>query len=357
MSAASPKHRAIADLLEQRIAAGEWAPGAALPGEKRLARELGANHLTVRRALSLLARRGLVRTVPSRGTYVEPVAEVSVSVGPERGLVGIVFADVELYFLGIVGELESLMAPRGLSPVVRLTRGNPTQEQEILRDFAALGVAGVLAAPIAGSEPAYRRLSVPTVFFDSRLESLPVPFVITDDLQGSRAAVAHLASLGHERIAHIGGGRDATSDVRQQGYEQALAEAGLPARPGFVLRRTYSREWGHRAAEVLFAGPVAPTAVFCGSDVIAAGVLRCLAEAGKRCPEDVSVIGYSDSELSKDLRLTTVQQPMERLAATAWNVLAALLEGRHTLHENWLDTSLVVRRSTAPPRGGGTESA
>jgi LacI family transcriptional regulator, repressor for deo operon, udp, cdd, tsx, nupC, and nupG len=347
MEESLPKYRWIADLLEQRIVAGELAAGAVLPGEKRLARELGANHLTVRRALALLVDRGLVHTVPSRGTYVgrSPVTKPATP----HGLVGVMFSDVELYFLRIVGELEALMVPRGLSPVVRLTRGSPTREREILADFQRLGVAGILAAPMARGEEAYRDVSVPLVFFDSRLAGLPVPSVVTDDFQGSRAAVAHLVSLGHERIAHIGGGREATSDERQRGYELAMNEAGLAMPEGFRLRRQYSREWGHLAAERVLAESPAPTALFCGSDVIAAGARRYLQESGRHCPEDVSVIGYSDSELSRDLQLTTVRQPMQRLAATAWRVLAALLEGRHTPQENRLETSLVVRRSTAPP--------
>jgi LacI family transcriptional regulator len=244
--------------------------------------------------------------------------------------------------------METLMAARGLSPVIGLTRGSPVREADILRNYERLGVVGILAAPTAGSAQVYRNLAIPTVFFDSALEGLPIPSVVTDDFQGSRAAVAHLVSLGHRRIAHIGGGREATSDQRVRGYMKAMADAGIRVPAEYHVRREFSREWGHLAAERLFRLPSPPTAICCGNDVIAAGVLRCLDELGMRCPQDVSVIGYSDSELSRDLQLSTVRQPMQRLAATAWRTLAALLEGRHTPRENRLETSLVVRRSTGP---------
>jgi DNA-binding LacI/PurR family transcriptional regulator len=129
-----------------------------------------------------------------------------------------------------------------------------------------------------------------------------------------------------------------------------MGEAGIKIPDGYHVRREYSREWGHLATERLFQVAAPPTALFCGNDVVAAGALRYLNESGLRCPEDVSVIGYSDSELSRDLQLTTVRQPMQRLAATVWRTLAALLEGRHTPREIRLETALVVRRSTAPPR-------
>lgn len=344
-----PKYQEIADLLEQRLIAGEFPVGESLPGEKRLARELGANHLTVRRALRVLAERDVVHTVPSRGTYPGPSPGQPVD-AQSSGLIGVVFSDVDPYFLRIVSELEALMAPRGLSPVVRLTRGSPAREREIMRDFRRLGVRGVLAAPVGSSEDAYQDPGMPVVFFDSRLERVPFPYVVTDDFQGTRWAVEHLVSLGHRRIAHIGGGGEATSSERLRGFDQALAEAMITVPASFRMCQEYSREWGHMAAGRLFASLPTPTALVCGSDVIAAGALRYLVESGRRCPEDVSVIGFSDSELSRDLWLTTVRQPMQRLAATAWRLLAALLEGRHTPLDNRLETSLVVRRSTAPPR-------
>lgn len=350
MAVSTPKYRELADLLERRVEAGEFPVGTALPGEKRLARDLAANHLTVRRALRLLAKRGVVHTVPSRGTYPGPAPNQPPAEMHPSTLVGVLFSDVDPYFLRIVSELEALMAPRGLSPVIRFTRGSPVREVEIMRDFQRLGVQGVLAAPVGASEQAYRDPGMPVVFFDSRLEKVPFPYVVTDDFQGTRWAVEHLVSLGHRRIAHIGGGGEATSSERLRGFDHALAEALISVPPSYRLCQEYSREWGHLAAGRLFASSPTPTALVCGSDVIAAGVLRYLMESGRRCPEDVSVIGYSDSELSRDLQLTTVRQPMQRLAATAWRLLAALLEGRHTPQENRLDTSLVVRRSTASPR-------
>lgn len=344
-----PKYRRIAALLEQRLAGGEFPAGEALPGEKRLAEELGANHLTVRRALRLLVERGLAHTVPSRGTYPGPGPGSARDSGGARNLVGMLFSDADPYFLRILSELEALMSARGLSPVVRLSRGSPAREVEIMREFQRLGVRGVLAAPLSGSVQAYRQPHLPVVFFDSRLEELPIPYVVTDDFQGTRWAVEHLLGLGHRHIAHIGSGGEATSRDRLRGFEAALAAAGVQVPAEFRQGREYSREWGHLAAERLFAQPVAPTALVCGSDVIAAGALRYLVENGRRCPEDVSLIGYSDSELSRDLQLTTVRQPLERLAATAWRLLAALFEGHHTPRENRLETSLVVRRTTAPP--------
>lgn len=140
-------------------------------------------------------------------------------------------------------------------------------------------------------------LTVPVVHVMSEGGADRVSF-LPDEEQGARAAVAHLAGLGRRRIAHVTGPeRFRVARERAEGWQAALAEAGLrPHGPGAMYGR-WSEAWGHEAVAALWAGPEAPDAVFCGSDQIARGVTDGLRERGVRVPGDVAVVGFDNWEI------------------------------------------------------------
>ena len=111
--------------------------------------------------------------------------------------------------------------------------------------------------------------------------------------------------------------------------------------------REYSRQWGYYAARELFADEPFPTAIFCGNDTIASGVLRHLRNRGIACPAQVSVLGFSNSELSIDLELSSVDQPRADIAKAVWSNLQSRMKSEEPPLETKLMTSLVVRKSTA----------
>jgi LacI family transcriptional regulator len=140
-------------------------------------------------------------------------------------------------------------------------------------------------------------LTVPVVHVMSEGGADRVSF-LPDEEQGARAAVAHLAGLGRRRIAHVTGPeRFRVARERAEGWQAALAEAGLrPHGPGAMYGR-WSEAWGHEAVAALWAGPEAPDAVFCGNDQIARGVTDALRERGVRVPGDVAVVGFDNWEI------------------------------------------------------------
>ncbi|OGV64546.1 MAG: hypothetical protein A3K19_01275 [Lentisphaerae bacterium RIFOXYB12_FULL_65_16] len=339
----TPKYLDLAAGILRLIAAQGLKDGDVLPPEKRLASQFQVNHLTVRKALKNLEQRGLVHAVPSRGNYVgrRPRSR------RRTNLVGVLFPDAESFFYDIITELESRMAHFGLAPVVCLSHGSPEREHRALEFFDAVGVCGLAAAPNASCAEAYRDLEIPAVFFDSRIAGVPIPYVITDDVEGTRHGVEHLLSLGHRAIAHIGAQGDETSQQRLAGFVAALKGAGCSVPAGFVRLKEYSRQWGYYAAEQLFGSSQRPTAVFCGNDTIASGVLRYLRARGIACPADVSVLGFSNSQLSADLELSSIDQPREVIAKAVWKNLQACMRGDPPELETKIMTSLVIRRSTS----------
>jgi LacI family transcriptional regulator len=170
---------------------------------------------------------------------------------------------------------------------------------------------------------------------------------------GARSATQHLLSLGHRRIAAILGVPEWTASVeRLNGYRAALASAGVLAEPEFVVDSDFSLEGGEAAADALLGLPHRPTAIFAFNDNMAIGTLRAARKRGLRVPEDLSVVGFDDSEESAIVTpaLTTVRQPLAEMGRMAASLLLRLLENQPLEALNIeLATRLVVRDSTAPP--------
>lgn len=172
----------------------------------------------------------------------------------------------------------------------------------------------------------------------------------TDQAAGTRQAVDHLLGLGHRTVHHVSGPTDSVqAAAREEAWEQALREAGRPVPP--VLHGDWTPRSGYAAGLVLAADP-SVTAVYCGNDEMAQGVLRALHEAGRRVPADVSVVGFDDL-MAEWLwpPLTTVAQDF---ATIGRELVAALLEQlaapqAAATRRILVPTRLVVRASSGPP--------
>jgi DNA-binding LacI/PurR family transcriptional regulator len=174
---------------------------------------------------------------------------------------------------------------------------------------------------------------------------------VADD-QGVGRAVDHLVGLGHRAIVHVDGDGWSMAVDRRAGFLDGLRRHGLPT-GGAVLPGGYVEESGAAAARVLLDRPELPTAVVAANDRSAIGLLDVFLRAGVRVPEDVSVIGYDDSELASlaHIDLTTVSQRATEQAAEAVACAVSRLDGdRQDGIEVVLPPELVVRGTTAGPR-------
>lgn len=201
------------------------------------------------------------------------------------------------------------------------------------------------------------RARLPFVLIDPAAE-LPHPSVATvgaTNWAGGVSAVRHLLSMGHLRIAVIGGPvAMLCSRARISGYCSALASAGLEVDPALIRHGNFHHIGGYQAARELFELPEAPTAIFAGSDEQAFGVAEAARVTGRRIPEDLSVVGFDDLPMSRWFSppLTTIRQPLAEMGRIAVAMLSAMIDGREPNgRQVELATELIVRRSTAPPRG------
>lgn len=202
---------------------------------------------------------------------------------------------------------------------------------------------------------------VPLVAIDP-VNSLPstVPSIGSTNWAGGYAATAHLAELGHRRIGHLSGaGGSVPARERLAGYRSALESADLPHDPELVAGGGFSYEAGFAAAQQLLELEDPPTALFAASDEAALGAFEAARQASLRVPQDLSVVGFDDTLIAgwASPKLTTVHQPLHAMGEMAVEQAVTLLAGgsRRT-HPLQLQTSLVERSSTAPPRHGGAST-
>ncbi|MEC8153537.1 MAG: substrate-binding domain-containing protein, partial [Pseudomonadota bacterium] len=186
-------------------------------------------------------------------------------------------------------------------------------------------------------------------------EDIPAPSVTVDNAGGAEKAVRHLAELGHAKIGHITGPRgNILTTTRLQGFRAGLKAMGLTVHEDYILPGDFNLEAGKLAAEIWRTMKDRPTAMFCASDQQAFGFISQLSRQGFSVPEDVSVIGFDDIEVSGFFvpALTTISQPRLELGRMAARMLLDRINGqshREGLHPQ-LDVTLVVRDSTAAPQ-------
>jgi DNA-binding LacI/PurR family transcriptional regulator len=192
---------------------------------------------------------------------------------------------------------------------------------------------------------------IPTVVVARDIRADVVDTVSNDDRAGARLAVQHLAELGHTRIAHVDGGRGAGARGRREGYLTEMRALGLEPH---VVSGEFTEAAGVRAVERLLGVPELPTAIFAANDLVAAGALDRLEDAGLRVPDDVSIVGYDNTFLAAlhHMSLTTIDQPRPEIGRLALSTLVERIDGaRNGAVHTRLTPSLVVRSTTAPPRG------
>jgi LacI family transcriptional regulator len=192
---------------------------------------------------------------------------------------------------------------------------------------------------------------VPLVAIGRSLRGLEHRCLRVENRVGGYKATRHLIDLGHTRIAHLTGlpwHKDAIA--RRQGYESALADAGIALDPALVVEGDFEEQSGCTGAETLLARGVRFTAIFTGNDQMACGAGLALLRRGVRVPQDVSLIGFDDQPHAAYTwpPLTTMRQPTVDMGMAVARALLEELRG-HGFALPTFNTDLVLRDSTGPP--------
>lgn len=251
--------------------------------------------------------------------------------------------------------IESALANTSYDLVV-FNIETPERRETVIRHLARRdrvdGLIIVSLSPHRDELAQIERTGIPTILVDGHHRSLSR--VVVDDVAGGRLAAKYLLDLGHRRIGFIGDDpqtrfKFSPSRLRRIGVAAALRSAGFELRPEYVHTGGLPRETARLAAAELLALTPPPTAIFCGSDIEALGVLEAARLANIPVPDRLSVIGYDDIDIAGDLGLTTVRQPLFESGRRGVDLLLAAMEGAEGRPvRDVLPLELMVRATTGP---------
>ncbi|HEY7351961.1 MAG TPA: LacI family DNA-binding transcriptional regulator [Terriglobales bacterium] len=281
-------------------------------------------------------------------------------------MIGMVIPDItNPFFPAVVRGVEDVAFQNSFRLVLCNTDNDSDKEESYLRDLQSYRTAGLILIPSERSKTVpsmYPELrDVPAVCLDRRPEEWMGDSVTVNNTDGVFAATTHLIQLGHRAIAMIVGSLHLRNAVaRLEGFRAALRKAKIEVTPEYIQEGRFDRLSGYEKMRILLQQRPQPTAVVCGNDLIALGVLSALREAGLRCPGDVSVVGFDDTEFAEltDPSLTTVFQPGYQMGARGAALLIKRMQSPYQATQHIvLPTELKIRHSVAPPRQAGLKSS
>jgi DNA-binding LacI/PurR family transcriptional regulator len=327
-----------------------------------VARRAGVSLSTASRALN--SAYGVAAATRTR--VLAAASELDFVVSPDAsrlargttGRVAVVVPHIERWFFGqMVSGIERVLSDADLDIMLYHVDDAADRRDFLARLPARRKVDAVVVVAFPVDDDDRKRLElIGAKIVAAGGQSAAYPYVCIDDYEAGRLAMDHLISLGHRRIAMIGGTDPDQPNWpavpgRTRAYETALRELGIHPDP--ALTRVV--DWGplnaaQAMADILDSAAEPPTAVFTHSDELAFGALRTLRRRGLRVPEDVSVVGIDDHPMAEVLELTTVAQNVREQGATAGRLVLDALRHTEAGPEAGVvaPVSLVARSSTAP---------
>lgn len=283
------------------------------------------------------------------------------SLSLKRGfMVGVLVPEIsEGYAASIMSGIEDQLLSEGYFYFVASHRGKPDLIQEYPRMLIDRAVEGVILL----NTPVVQALPVPVVAISGHHRATGVTNIVVDNKKATLAALEHLFTLGHRRIAFFKGHRGSSdTEYRWKGVLRAAAQLGIEVRPRLTIQLQHDArnpgpsvpEEGYVSAQELLATGERFTALFAFNDISAIGAVRAFRDAGLRVPEDVSVVGFDDIQAAAYLtpRLTTVRQPLRQMGEMAAKQLLMRISNGNGKAPALISLApeFVVRESTGPAR-------
>ncbi len=314
-----------------------------------------SNHLNATAPVAEVTARKIDRAIDRLGYRVHMGAQSLRSNRTQSA--GLVLPNISNpYYAEVARAIEHALWQHGFQTMLCDSGGDPERERKHVEALAGRRVDGIFIIRSGERSSAVRfleGLETPVVYVDRAARG---KFSVTSDNRlGGELVAKHLVELGHRRIALLQG-ENTVGNVRQRtrGFHDELARHGLTVDPRCILSGPQAVELGYEVEQLVKLSP-RPTAIFATNDIVAIGAWRRLLELGYRVPQDFSLVGFDDIELSRLLfpPLTTVCQEKEAMGQRAAELFLRLLDGGDDVVEREIVIAprLVVRGSTARLRG------
>lgn len=335
-----PKYSFIAGALRQEAESGLYSGSRLLPTERQLCERFGASRQTVRRALSVLEKEGLITRRQGSGSHLRQPEKPNAPPGSTIAVVTTYISDY--IFPDILRGVETVLSANGSAPLLFATQNQVATERRVLGTLLAMQeLDGVLVEGTKTALPnpnldLYEKLiarGVRIVFINGIYPELAdIPSVLADNRGGGRMLVEYLHGKGHRDIAGIFKSDDMQGTLRYAGFARALRDLGLPMEDGRLF-------WYNTEARTSFASDAfvdgildrfaGCSAIVCYNDEVAVRVVFALNRRGVRIPQEMAVVSFDNSTYSElaPVRVTSLSHGAQNLGALSAGLLLRLLGG------------------------------
>ncbi|MBN1797514.1 MAG: GntR family transcriptional regulator [Spirochaetales bacterium] len=347
----NPKYQQLINIIMNLIKQGHFKKGDKLPSETELINEYSVSRNTVRLALDKLVSTGLLYKKQGQGTFFAGIKSNNLS---RSSLIGVILPCVtHSIFPYVVRGIENVAHDRHYSVIIGDTNVDNTKELQILERMIARNIDGLVIEPTNSAyatmeSEIYKRLkklTIPYMFVESTIADLEVSSLIIDDELGGFLATEYAIKKGHRRIAHVYKSDNICGIRRDQGYCKALKQYGIPYDEKLVkpyLEKDEVDIVGNKfTKELLALNTQRPTAIIFFNDEGALQSYTAIKEAGLKIPDDISVIGFDNINVSSttEVPLTTLEHPKYNLGKWAADILIDEIEN----FDNRVKTNLVIK--------------
>lgn len=360
-----------ADLVMEEIKRRKLQPHDPVPSEAELAKLYSVSRMTAKLALQILEKKGIVYRMARRGTFVsgdytgvaeEPLAEPPAAVLKPQSAkrrIALVFPNVDDYIARIIASVEQEARKSGCHLLITMTK-NKEDESHCLQELYDDGIDGIILYPRGRTTCSEKVLELnllnyPLVIIDRIFREVNIDCVYHDHYQGEYNVTRYLIDRGHQEIGYLSMSFDGVTsrEDRYKGYMQAMLDHALPVNgrniflnctEDYMLNLTGS----NLQLEDYLNQNQTMTAVVCADDYIATSCLHTSLSVGRKVPEELSIIGFSDIQLAGLLPvpLTTARQTTEQLGQAAVNLLCKRMEkSREGAVSIKVNTTIVERSS------------
>lgn len=325
-----------------------------------IARALNISTTTVSKALndksdiSAKTKKAVIE-LADKWDYRPNNLAISLRKNKQLNLIGVVLPNVDHYFFStILKGIISKASTKNYLVMVGESNQDAEKEKLILEEFINYGINGALVAP--APESLYNNLKaikdyrIPHILIDRTYEGFAGHYVKSDDYNGALKAVTHLIKQGYTKIAHvkISDNWSVGSD-RLKGYEDALQNSGFTIRPDYIITCDLAnKQEGLAIAAELLNMQDPPDAVFTVNDRVAAGILEYSQKNNISIPEDLGLVGFSNSLISSMVspKLTTVEQRGEAMGELAFDYFFKSLTNKEAVYQKTFESKLIIRESS-----------
>ncbi|MHC9533476.1 substrate-binding domain-containing protein [Dellaglioa sp. L3N] len=344
--------------IKDKIIAGEYDINDKLMTESELMSVYSVSRYTVRKAIGDLENAGYVYRIQGGGIFVNDW-HTGKKATQNNKMIGVVTTHIADYiFPSIITGIDRVISEEGYTIILSNTLDTPDKERTSLLKMLEMDLSGLIIEPtqsalINKNKDLYEKileLKIPTLFINAHYDDIDIPYLELNDFKGSQMGTEYLIENGHEKILGVFKVDDKQGLLRMNGFVQAyMGHAAISYQSEILMyQSTDPLQNIYQKIEKILHRSDRPTAIICYNDQLAIKLMDIVKSMNMKIPEDVSIIGFDDYQLSKYMspKLTTIRHPKEKMGRQVAMMLLKMIKNKNTKVEPVVyDAKLISRES------------